>query len=176
LDLEETQPETFGIFVNWLYTQNIINEEGDSPSSSTCIRLWILADKILAPQLQNQALIHLEAARLSDEKSKRLGSGIFQYVWDNTTKESPLRTYLVQVMIKKAKKGDITYPEHYPHEMLVAILNGLRNREIERNPRLGTWQNVWKLSDAELEGFKVPENVESRKALPVHPDPLRGSN
>lgn len=53
LELEDTEPRIFGIFVNWLYVQKITDEDGQLASCSDCINLWILADKILVPSLQN---------------------------------------------------------------------------------------------------------------------------
>lgn len=168
LELDDTDPRIFGMFVNWIYTQELVNEEGNSPSCTSCINLWILADRLLVPSLQNQALVCLDLVRSkwgSGVPGTSLGSKIFKRVWDNTTEESPLRSYLVEAMVRKPKSGGIKYPEDYPHDMLVAIINGLRDREYNRNLREGVHHDSWIFSDAELDRFRVAEGVgvEARK-------------
>ena len=166
MELEDIEPKIFGIFVNWLYVQKITDEEGQLASCSDCINLWILADKILVPSLQNQALMSLEFDRSSGSK-ERFASAIFHRVWDNTTEESPLRAYLVEVMVRKPKRGEITTPEHYPHGMLVAIINGLRKRERIHRVRDGSSQGSGEVPFEELKRFFVPEGANSRKVVSV---------
>jgi hypothetical protein len=175
LELEDTEPKIFGIFVNWLYTQDIIDEEGRPASCSDCINLWILADKILVPVLQNQTLGQLEVVRISSSK-KRFSSAIFHRVWDNTTEDSPLRAYLVEVMIRKPKRGKIAFPGDYPHGMLVAMINRMRSREWDRNLRDGSSQGSWNIPAEELMDYLVSEDVESRKVVPAGPDPPAGND
>jgi len=67
LDLEDTEPHVFGTFVNWLYSQNIENAEGEIPDDSTLVNLWLLADKCLVPKLQNQVIRNLD--RRAKEKA-----------------------------------------------------------------------------------------------------------
>lgn len=56
LDLEDTEPHVFGTFVNWLYSQDIENAEGEVPDDSTLVNLWLLADRLLVPKLQNHVI------------------------------------------------------------------------------------------------------------------------
>jgi hypothetical protein len=46
----------FGLFVNWLYNQVILDASGEQPDLPTLAHLWIFADRVLIPQLQNQAM------------------------------------------------------------------------------------------------------------------------
>lgn len=68
LDLEDTEPHVFGTFVNWLYSQDIENAEGEVPDDSTLVNLWLLADKCLVPRLQNQVMRALDK-RAKDKAS-----------------------------------------------------------------------------------------------------------
>ncbi len=169
LDLDDTKPKIFGMFLNWLYSQEVVDDEGNSPSCSDYINLWILADRLLVPTLQTHVLAQLGISRKANEKGKSLSSGIFQRVWDNTIEGSPLRAYLVEAMVKKPKPSGIKCPSHYPHGMLIAIIDGLRDREWNRMLREGAQNSQW-FSDAELERFRVPEGLETRKTIPTHPE------
>ena len=60
MDLEDTEPHVFGTFVNWLYSQDIENAEGEVPDDATLVNLWLLADKCLVPKLQNQVMRALD--------------------------------------------------------------------------------------------------------------------
>jgi len=48
--------KAFGFFVNWLYNKVILGASGGQPDLSTLAHLWILADRVLIPKLQNQAM------------------------------------------------------------------------------------------------------------------------
>ncbi|KAF8859756.1 hypothetical protein BDZ45DRAFT_350418 [Acephala macrosclerotiorum] len=64
MDIDEVEPRIFGIFVTWLYSQTIKDEDGNIPAPEKIVRLWIFADRILCPRLQNQAIVALDAARI----------------------------------------------------------------------------------------------------------------
>jgi len=155
LDLYDTDPTIFGIFVNWLYAQTIINEKGQSPSCDDCVKLWILGDRILAPKLQNHALAALNQRRVDQGGNKCFTPKTFLHVWNNTTEDSMLRTYLVSMCVE-GNYGSIRYPEHYPHGMLVGIINAMRENGMGKD-------HCWKPSAGELKELFVPEDVEGRK-------------
>ncbi len=178
LDLDDTDPLVFGIFVNWLYTQTVVDEEGIFPSCSDCINLWILADRLLVPSLQNQSLAALDKARILYEgmKGKDLTDEIFQRVWTHTGVRSCLRMYLVKVIVELPARSRIGRPERYPHEMLVSIIHGMRRREERRIGRKAAAKYTWEPSDEDLKGYFVPEDVEDRKVVPAAPNPLVGND
>jgi hypothetical protein len=170
LDLDDTDPTIFGIFVNWLYMQTIINEEGQLPSCENCINLWILADRLLVPKLQNDALTALDQGRVDQKGIKCFAPETFHRVWDNTTEDSMLRNYLVNSLVE-TKYGNVKSPEHYPHGMLVAMINAMRAKDMGRT--LGK-EHFWKPSTVELEKYFVPEDVEGRETVRRDP-PTSGS-
>ncbi|PVH71818.1 hypothetical protein DL98DRAFT_89832 [Cadophora sp. DSE1049] len=90
VDLYEVKPETFGIFVNWIYTQDVVSEDGEVPNVHGLIHLWLLADRILVPSLQNQAIDLIERTR-QQKGNDRLPSELFPIIYDNTNAESALR-------------------------------------------------------------------------------------
>ncbi|PVH71819.1 hypothetical protein DL98DRAFT_89834 [Cadophora sp. DSE1049] len=151
LDLTETSPFIFGTFVNWLYTQKIINRTGKLPSCLSLSVLWILADKLLVPSLQNQALSLLNARRVLD--GTRLDSTMFNYVYENTASDSPLRRYIVDAC-SKGSRGPIMTLENYPPRLLVDIINEMRAVSIEP---------YWEPSQEEVATYFVPEEVRKEK-------------
>jgi hypothetical protein len=48
--------KVFGLFVNWLYNKVILGASGEQPDLPTLAHLWILADRVLIPKLQNQVM------------------------------------------------------------------------------------------------------------------------
>jgi len=95
LQLEDVEGEIFGVFVNWLYTQTIEDEEAKVPSAHHLIQLWVLADRLLVPTLQNQALLVLD-------KQRREGcrpSLSYNFVYENTKDNSPLRLYIIECCV-----------------------------------------------------------------------------
>jgi hypothetical protein len=70
-EIEDTNPDTFRIFVQWLYSQKLTHIhydehwelEVDDVHNIDCtkgtisrIELWVLAEKLLIPQLQNEVM------------------------------------------------------------------------------------------------------------------------
>ncbi|KAH7382019.1 hypothetical protein BKA64DRAFT_218554 [Cadophora sp. MPI-SDFR-AT-0126] len=147
VDLTDTPPFIFGTFVNWLYTQKIINRSGKLPSCISLSALWILADKLLVPSLQNQALSALNARRVLD--GTRLDSSMFNHVYENTASDSPLRRYIVD-SCSKGSRGPIMTLENYPPRLLVDIINEMRAVSVEP---------YWEPSQEEVATYFVPEEM-----------------
>jgi hypothetical protein len=93
MDFEDTDIEVFGTFVNWLYTQRITDSEGNAPSYCSLTNLWLLADRVMVPRLQNRLFAELDNSRL--KKATSMSPDEYQRVYDNTHEDSPLRGYIV---------------------------------------------------------------------------------
>lgn len=129
LDLEETDPKVFGIFVNWLYTQEIVAPDEYPATSSHLVRLWVLADRMLVPKLQDDALEEFDKLRV--EHRLRLSGGTIQYIYDNTVDGSPLRRYVVALEAtgyKDMPEDFVDLPQFFPREMLVDMIKYLTKR------------------------------------------------
>lgn len=90
--LSDTTATTMRFLVEWIYTQSLTitqfeNKKSDRTETMTLVQLWVLADKLLIPKLQNFVMRKL--VQLRDEVSF---SAIFSvdYVWQNTLAGSPL--------------------------------------------------------------------------------------
>ncbi|KAH9212761.1 hypothetical protein DL95DRAFT_391069 [Leptodontidium sp. 2 PMI_412] len=126
VDLYEVKPEIFGIFVNWLYTQEIMSEDGEAPSVRSLVYLWLLADRILVSSLQNQAIDLIERTR-QQKGNDRLPSEIFPIIYDNTNANSGLRLYVVRVC-SAPYLAQIKNSKNYPPQFLLDIVNAIRDR------------------------------------------------
>jgi hypothetical protein len=56
MKFNDIEKGTFGLFVNWLYTQKIENPDGDEVTMLKLLQLWNLGQRFLIPQLQNSAM------------------------------------------------------------------------------------------------------------------------
>jgi hypothetical protein len=125
-------------------TQRVEDEDSKPPSSRQLIRLWVLADRLLVPTLQNQALLLLDRQR---REGFRPTSSSYNFAYENTKDNSPLRLYITECAVFD-KQVEIQNPGNYPHQMLVDIINATRKTYPRRHD--------WKPSTAELEKFMTP--------------------
>ncbi|TVY90520.1 hypothetical protein LAWI1_G006819 [Lachnellula willkommii] len=149
IDILSVYPQVFGLFVHWLYTQNVVQDQHNEPPTRDLVDLWLLGDRFLIPRLQNDTLIALDQNRVGT--GRRIG---FSYrVYDNTVRGSPLRRYLAQTTATGFPKNEaISYrQDHYPPELVFDMFNFLRTRP-------GPWgAKCIKYSKDELKQFFVEE-------------------
>ncbi len=103
---EETTEGALRLFVHWIYTQDLdiarqdnsrksnLEDDKNLPKITTreegqvMVELWILAEKLLVPSLQNAVVLGLEERR---KNTHMIHSQCCTYVWEHTSKDSPLR-------------------------------------------------------------------------------------
>lgn len=122
MELEDVEPAAFHLFVSWLYSQRLMDEQEESPSATTLIRLWLLADRFLIPRLQNEVLAAVDKLRCS--QTQRPG-GPYHSVYNNTLPGSPLRRYLVQVW-GSGTGAKLEHLADFPPEMLFDMVNHMK--------------------------------------------------
>lgn len=132
----------FGVMVEWLYTGNITEElcqdrglsnvqklAEDRPTFSQLLDVWILADYLLAPQLQNFLVDLMEAKHM-----KRAVPPVndFACFYRRTQSGSPMRKFLVDLCIFRfrGEEGQAyrTNIGFMPPEMIVDIMIALARR------------------------------------------------
>ncbi|TVY44544.1 hypothetical protein LOCC1_G003360 [Lachnellula occidentalis] len=97
LDLPDTGPILFSIFVEWIYSQRVtMSITTWNNDILTLTKLWVLADRCLVPRLQNETLGYIEDSRVT-WKWKFCPASVCAYVYDSTTDRSPLRQYLADL-------------------------------------------------------------------------------
>lgn len=126
--IDDVTPATFTLFVQWLYTQNVVHNPITEDVSGainqhwhSLIHLWVLAEKLMVPRLQNITINAIEKFRKS---SLTLPLNEFDYVYENTDTGSPLRRILVEQCIRFLEKDvlkDTEMNKPLPRDMLVDI-------------------------------------------------------
>jgi hypothetical protein len=104
--LNETEPRTFEMFLEWVYGQNIIPSlpfDHFSIDPMAYCRLWILADKYQVPRLQNEIMRFLWRLKSSIPVTpvpveKEISHDNIQEIYDKTMNGSPLRMFLAEHM------------------------------------------------------------------------------
>jgi len=172
--LDNTPHEVFGIFVNWLYMQKI-KIKSDCEWPIRCILLmnvWLLADRVMVPRLQNEALILLECA---PRRGREFPPSQYHRIYQNTTKDSPLRACIVTMWPDVA----ISNSELYPRELLVDLVNrlGPMKRELEGRDFLGTFvrDDMDAIDEFEAQAFRMYVESQIAEETRVGPDMLNAS-
>ncbi|KAH7333112.1 hypothetical protein BKA65DRAFT_40143 [Rhexocercosporidium sp. MPI-PUGE-AT-0058] len=153
VQLYEVMPETFGIFVNWLYTQEIMSEDGEAPDIRSLVHLWLLADRILVPSLQNQAIDLIEQTR-QQKGNDRLPSELFPIIYENTNADSALRLYVVRVC-SAPYLAQIKNAKNYPPQLLLDIVNAIRERATGKDRLASVPMTPYHVTEEEGEGDRA---------------------
>lgn len=113
------------------------------------IKLWVLAGKLMMKPLQNQIILKIDEVRLTE---KKLPFHYNRYVCNNTTKDSPLRRYFVDLCITHVPKETfVGKNESFSHEMLAEVIFALKGEM--------SWMVIASFDPAEdLSAYKVPED------------------
>jgi len=139
--LDDTTKPAVRLLNHWLYTQtldtislerirvqnfhkNTITEKGAQDRARgqlyALLELWVLAEKLLIPTLQNMAIIEYHK---NVTESGAIPITKFGYIYENTSAGSPLRLLVVDQCA-----GGLTttcyaeQPSYFPHEMLIDIV------------------------------------------------------
>lgn len=135
--LFDTDPEIFNRFVQWLYSKNFASNILDSATKELhpnldmqkkfdaetlkLLQLWVLADKLLAPRLQN---VVTEEIYVYWRKSYAYAKSTvwIPYVYANTLEDSPLRRFAVRHAVYLIDSAVFKqHPSHFSHEMLLEL-------------------------------------------------------
>ncbi len=115
----EADVRAFGVFSNWLYTQNILNSKGDRPDLGTLANLWILADRFLVPVLQNKVVDNLYYM-LNSGREKVSDFLAFCKIADEHAKGDNPLTSLAASLLTGSPAGSL---DRYLHQIPRSILN-----------------------------------------------------
>jgi hypothetical protein len=126
LDVDEE--EIVRLLVEWFYTQTLntcqpdekLDDAASMEEDLLLAKFWVLADKLLLPQLQNQVLDRLHEVC---EAVGRLPLGCFHYAYSNTPPGSPLRQWCVyRCALLLDENWFADHPDRFPHEILVELI------------------------------------------------------
>lgn len=60
----DVHPDAFAVFVDWVYSQRIQNYGSEGTAILNLLELWLFADRVSLPKLQNEVLEIIEQERL----------------------------------------------------------------------------------------------------------------
>jgi hypothetical protein len=84
------------------------------------IELWVLAEKLLIPQLQNEAMTLLQRVGRTCIDPFEIH---VKYIYQNTAENSPLRRFVVNMIAWTAPSSEYKkYPHLYPPEFLLDLV------------------------------------------------------
>ena len=138
--LEDTEPNVFRLFVQWLYAQDykVISGadtlEGVADSEhatekerrlneqdANMVGLWILGDKLMIPALQNAAMKTLKKLL-----PFRNSTAWIPAVYEGTIPGCQLRAFAVDYARAQLPAGWVAeHPEHFPQEALVELYTSM---------------------------------------------------
>lgn len=130
---EDTTEEAIRLLVHWMYTQQLdterdmekLKERGPNGANVTqntaLFQLWVLADKMLIPRLQNMVMDKIdELARYT----RLTPTSHVRYTWKNTQYGSPLRAWYLKEYAYEFKRkylDEVKLRKRCPSEMLAEL-------------------------------------------------------
>lgn len=140
--------KAFGVFVHWIYSQCLQDNEGGMPSSKELANLWIFADEKLIPRLQNQA-----AEALNEVFAKQpFDTDFFNHIYHHTLEGSALRRLVVHLFL--GKYATIEVEDDLPRAMLVDLFNASTESKVTK---------ISKLSKNMMQKYFVDEEIPERE-------------
>jgi len=142
VELDHADVEAFGLLVTWLYTQKIPitisplpkggkDDDDDKPSWNALVHLWILADYLQIPMLQNSAM---DEVLRKQERLEKLPSETFLIIYENTGPGSFLRKVMVDLIVWRGLE-DSTYfakkHNEFPKDMLIEMATAWTSKSNE---------------------------------------------
>jgi hypothetical protein len=145
--LENTLPELLGLFVHWMYTQDIPTticddmslpvakgDEQELPSMVHLFELWLLADYLQVPELQNKVLdtIRRRIARIRYYQLPAL-----RIPFEKTLQGSVVRKFVIDLLCWSSKPAKNLFDRRamIPSEMFIELFVAERNRRMALNPK-----------------------------------------
>ena len=147
--MEDTTSDVFRLLIHWLYAQTLDgpiwriprpfpqfqnDKERDTAFASmfpdisgdyrNLVGLWILADYLLLPQLQNLAIDELD--HLLNTFGCNINFNGVKFIWDETAPDSPLRRYAINELARHfdfRKRSEQIKDQ--PGEILAALLSAM---------------------------------------------------
>lgn len=101
----------------------IQNITGNGGKTAVLVKLWILADTLLIPTLQNQIVVAIEKLRKEENFT---ATYLLHYIFENTARDSPLRALFRDQCLWELRKSWIRdHPEEFPKDLLADMIEVL---------------------------------------------------
>ena len=133
--LEDTTEQAFRLLVQWLYSQKFELPLGEYKDNGQIIdpevmralmaeenslaELWVLADKLCIPALQN---LVIDTIHMICSVRERVPASTYRYIYENTESGSPLRRLVVTYTVRYIdQEGLLGESDFYPRQMLLDL-------------------------------------------------------
>jgi hypothetical protein len=132
--LPEIDPSVFGLFNNWIYTQQIEHSDNRSLRILELAKLWTYADRFLTPSLQNDAMGMLFSIITAEREAPVRGQDNEMKDFFNLAYSPNVQTALGQLavdrMVRLATFGLSIedWIQDFPSKMMVDILKSLTRK------------------------------------------------
>jgi hypothetical protein len=140
MSFEDIEAPIFGFFNNWLYTQKVVNEDGNRLQLIEYAKLWSLSQRFLMPDLQATLLRETEKTLpSSDAKSGSTLKDFQQYVYlvVGQQEDSDLKKVAIKKTLSSVNRNNIdTVMKNFPEGMLVDFTMAL----LEDCTKLRGWE------------------------------------
>lgn len=147
----EDDPETFTIYVHWLYYKALPASVSGKPSSGQIARLvdaYLLGEKLMDVSFKNAVMAAIITSFCHSPRSERRFpcTADIEALYDRTTPTSPLRSLIVDlwVYVAHTSKGWMRDVENVPKEFLIDVTKAM----IKKRPTPSD-QRPWELMDHE---------------------------
>jgi hypothetical protein len=111
------------------------------------VQLWILADKLIIPELQNLVIKKIDEIC---EVTEIIPTAVLDSVYEKTSVESPLRRWFFYQCSTQLESDWFTeHPEHFPQEMLIDMAV-FWSRNMSEQTKIGLMEN-FTITDFEVE-------------------------
>ena len=122
MNLEDEDPELFGIFYQWTLFK-ALGSRKSRVLSTTLVRIWFIADRFLCSTLQNAAMFEL-CKPIFD--ANKLEKSCIDYVFKITSKGHPLYEILIDGLAEKWKEDGVFeifegYSSDILYDMMVRV-------------------------------------------------------
>jgi hypothetical protein len=145
-----------GFYTQILDTHQPVEHLEENPKNAedlALVQLWVLADKLLIPELQNLVIDKIDEIR---EVTETVPTSVLNYVYEKTSAGSPLRHWFFHQCTTQLEPEWFTeHPEHFPQEMLIELA-AFWSRNMSEKTKVKLMDEV-NITDFEVE---VPEEIE----------------
>jgi hypothetical protein len=137
-ELKDITPGTFSLLVQWLYTQKLDYDNGSNGvTGPDLVRLWVLADRLLLPRLQNAAMNLVEVI-LMTKNIIPIPLHMLSYIYKNTLDDIPLRRFFVDVCASNLRDSHfLEKSNEFPHRMLIDLAIALKAKMTKSGYKAG---------------------------------------
>ncbi|THV48588.1 hypothetical protein BGAL_0239g00100 [Botrytis galanthina] len=98
MDMPEDNPEAFELFIHWLY-RGEVRSATKLTDVDQFLQLYIFAEKLCLNELANKTMDAIQAISDDLDESPQCSLEQLDGVWRNTSSESPLRKWLIRILV-----------------------------------------------------------------------------